>query len=397
MQVAVRSYLTAGMTLVGAGAIALSPVAPSLPAAHMPTIHQAAVDLAAAAGPLETWVQVVTQSLTNVGQIGQQVIADPAPVLAQILTNQLANVAVLGHATEETITGITGFAQSLATNLPVALGQVAKGDILGAEATLLNIDTLIQLVGILQGPIDAYSVVTNTVQNFANLVGTLPGFVLSEGNSVAGVVWSAANAMAVTGQSVVDEAGAGDLGAVLGTLANAPAVMTGAVLNGYGNGPLGFAAPGLLTSLDNPLGSLGAGPIAVAIDFRKTFLAAALKPLPAPPTANALKAIDAAPATGTTLALSTGSAAAAPAADAPAAAAKPTKTVSTKTGAVKASSSKDDGTASAATPATDGTGKGKHRADTANPVKKLGDNIKKALGGSDKKAEHATAGASGSK
>ncbi|MET0700576.1 MAG: hypothetical protein ABWY93_13010 [Mycobacterium sp.] len=400
MQVAVRSYLTAGMTLVGAGAIALSPIAPSLPATvHVPTIHEAAVDLAAAAGPLETWVQVLTQAFDNSSDLGQQVIADPAPILAQIITNQLANAAVLNHATKETVDGLVAFGQGLAANLPVALGQIADGNITGAEATLLN-PLLGQLLTVLQGPIDAYAVVSNTFQNVANIASAVTGLVLTEGLAITGPVWSTANALTDTAQAVVDEGAAGDLGAVVNTMLTAPAVVTGAFLNGYGNGPLGFAAAGLLTPSDNPLGSLGAGPIAALLDFRDT-LAAALKPLPAPPTANALKAIEAKSTIGTTtLALSTGPAAAAPADEAPAATTgTPIKAAAVKVGAAKADDVKagaakaDDGTAVAA-PATDSTVKGKHRAPSSNPVKKLGDNIKKSLGGAGHKAEKAKASAS---
>jgi hypothetical protein len=386
MQVAVRSYLTAGMTLVGAGAIAMSPIAPSLPTAlHVPTIQQAAVDLAAAAGPLETWVQVLTQAFDNTSAIGQQVIADPAPILAQIITNQLANAAVLNHATKETVDGLVAFGQGLATSLPIALGQIAAGNITGAEATLLD-PLLGQLLTVLQGPIDAYTVVSNTAQNVANIVGAVTGLVLTEGLAITGPVWSTANALTDTAQSVVNESATGDLGAIVNTMLTAPAVVTGAFLNGYGNGPLGFAAGGLLTPSDNPLGSLGEGPIAALLDFRDT-IAAALKPLPAPPQAQALKAIEAKPTiASTTVALSTGSAAAAaPADDSPAATTEPVKAA-----AVKA----DGDTATAAPAATDGSVKGKHRAQTSNPVKKLGDNIKKAVGGSGHKAESSKAAAS---
>lgn len=397
MQVAVRSYLTAGMTLVGAGAIALSPVAPSLPTAvHMPTVHQAAVDLVAATGPLETWVQVVTQSIANVGQLGQQVVADPAPILAQIVTNQLANAAVLGYATQETVTALASALGELPATLHTALGQLAAGDVIAATNTLLA-PVLPFALGILQGGLDAYPVISNTAQNFANLLAAVPQVVLTEGLALTGPIYSVANAAAQTGQSVVDDAGTGDLAGVIKTLVNAPATFTGAVLNGYGDGPLGIPAAGLLTGLDNPFGSLGAGPIAVALDLRN-LLADALKPLPAPPVATTLKEVEAKPATGsTTVALSTGSATAAPEAAAPeddspaATTGKSTKADSAKSGAVKT----DDDTASAAAPATDSPVKGKHRAQTANPVKKLGANIKKALSGSQKeskKAEKASAG-----
>ena len=114
------------------------------------------------------------------------------------------------------------------------------------------------------------------------------------------------------------------------------------------------------------------------------FPAAALKPLPTP-VVTQQKAITAStvaalPAGGATVALSTGTAA------------TPTAVKSTKPVAVKAGDVKADDDTDAAAPATGSpVAGGKHRAHTGTG-KKLGDNIKKALGGSDKKSEHATAG-----
>ena len=65
MQKAVRSYITTGIALVGAGAIVMSPISVAPPEVHVPAVHASAmsVDLAAAVNPITEWVQVLQTSL----------------------------------------------------------------------------------------------------------------------------------------------------------------------------------------------------------------------------------------------------------------------------------------------------------------------------------------------
>ena len=58
MQRAVRSSVTAGVALLGAGVIAASPIAPPVPDIHLPAIHVDATALAAAVSPIDTYQQV---------------------------------------------------------------------------------------------------------------------------------------------------------------------------------------------------------------------------------------------------------------------------------------------------------------------------------------------------
>lgn len=84
MTVAPRSYLTAGVAVLGAGAIALSPIQP-IPhqlasAPQKAVVSTLAVDLAAAIDPITPWVDLVKTSMANIQTIiGQQF--DPGPVL----------------------------------------------------------------------------------------------------------------------------------------------------------------------------------------------------------------------------------------------------------------------------------------------------------------------------
>jgi hypothetical protein len=106
MQITVRSQLTAGIAMVGAAAIAIAPIQPSLPHVQVPSLYSASVELAAFANPIDAWLQVLGAAAANVGALGQTVLADPAPVLQQLLINQFANAAVLGDASQQAVTAL---------------------------------------------------------------------------------------------------------------------------------------------------------------------------------------------------------------------------------------------------------------------------------------------------
>ncbi|MGQ9347525.1 hypothetical protein [Mycolicibacterium gilvum] len=91
MRAGVRSCLTASVALVGAGAIAITPVNP-LTTDVLP-ITQHAVSLAAVPNPIQLYSQVFQRSLDNAGALAQQYFADPFPITGAILQNQGVAVA----------------------------------------------------------------------------------------------------------------------------------------------------------------------------------------------------------------------------------------------------------------------------------------------------------------
>ncbi len=92
MHVASRSYLTAGVALVSASAIAVSPIAPpSAPEIPLPAVHASSPAFALSAmrtlsrnGPASSRRRCRTST-----RWGQRWLADPAPLLRQVLANQL--------------------------------------------------------------------------------------------------------------------------------------------------------------------------------------------------------------------------------------------------------------------------------------------------------------------
>jgi len=279
VHVAVRSYITAGVATVGAAALVAAPLAVPPPEIHLPAIHasSAVVELAAMANPIAEWVTVVQTTFANVAALGTQFQNDPAPILQQILTNQLANAATLATAFQDAAGGFVSQAAALPAATLLAAQQLAAGQFSAAVGTVFQAGIALILAPAIS-LIGATSVVTDTVQHVANVVAAIPNVLLPVGlaalSPIAGAVYSFGDA----GQAVVDAARAGDLVGALNALVNIPAIVTNAFLNGY---PPQSTA-GVFSPLVN--GGFGSGLIATLLSARDTF-AQALG-AGAPPAAN---------------------------------------------------------------------------------------------------------------
>jgi hypothetical protein len=280
MQVAVRSYLIAGVAAVGATAIALAPIQPILPDVQIPSSHVVSVDLAATVNPIEAWVQVIQGAVTNVGGLVDQVVATPFPVTGQLIDNQLANFTLLGDTAQATVQALVAAAQALPAALQAAGQQLAAGEIVNAFNTLVlySLQAALPLVGGLGA---AIQITQNAVQNIANVIGVIPDAILAAGLGAISPVISTMTAGAQTIQDVIDAAGTGDFAGALGTLINTPATLTGAFLNGY---PTSFFPAGLLSQWTGS--AFDSGPIGIALALRDE-IAAALFPVGHQPTAQA--------------------------------------------------------------------------------------------------------------
>ena len=275
VNVAVRSYLTAGVAVVGATALIAAPLAVPPPEIHLPAIHvsSAEVQLAALANPIAEWVTVVQTTFANVAALGTQFQNDPAPILAQILKNQLANASTLATALEGTAGVLGAQVAALPAATLLAAQQLAAGQFSAAVGTLFQAG-----IGLILGPaislIGATSIITDSAQRFANVVAAIPNALLPIGlaaiSPIAGAVYSFGDA----GQAVIDAARAGDVAGALSALANIPAIVTNAFLNGY--------PPQFTTGIFSPLveGGFGSGLIAALLDVRNTFANALSSALP---------------------------------------------------------------------------------------------------------------------
>jgi hypothetical protein len=256
MQVASNPRLNAGIALVGASVIAVCPLAPQMPDVNLPSVHSAAVELAALASPvvnpIDQWTQVVQAAITNLGALGQQLAADPDPILQQIQANQSADSVILAKAGAAANTALTTAAQALPAALQTAATQLAAGNVTDAVTTVTN-PVILAALGLIDAGFtapgnDAWQVAVNETQNLANVTAAVPSLALAGFLAVTSPLVSVINANTATAQAVVDAASTGNLEGVATALINDPSLVTGAFLNGYGDVPLlGLPAGGLLS------------------------------------------------------------------------------------------------------------------------------------------------------
>ena len=286
MNAAVRPYTTAGVALLGASVIAISPVTPSMPdvQAMQRTVSSVGVELSAAVNPIENWVQVFQKSAANLGAIGQQIADSPAPILSQIVANQIAAFEDLKTRFDNNAGTIKLILDGAPGAIATARGQLQSGDIVGAFDTFNNqIVIPLALAGV-QAVSDLTRPLVSTVNNFAKAFATLPDAVFQVILPMTFPLVSTINAAVQATQDVYDGVVARDPGAVINTLVNLPADLVDGFLNGSGT-ILGFLpAPGLLTPYDPNFGFLASGPIASLIALRDVIAQATGA---APPTAAA--------------------------------------------------------------------------------------------------------------
>ncbi|MBU9766291.1 hypothetical protein FR943_20895 [Mycobacterium sp. TNTM28] len=201
MQVAARPFLAAGVALVGASAIAVSPMAPSMPQVHMPVALTAAID-----NPLVVFEPVATATQTLISNIIERQTTNPAPILRQLIANAVAggqvfaadpinvslqaiadaqaaidrigpNLTALGETTTATGTAFNDAFNALGQALPIALeaaqAQIDAGDINGGIDTVMQ-STLQPLINILlatTSEINAVGAVLNIPQPLLDATG----------------------------------------------------------------------------------------------------------------------------------------------------------------------------------------------------------------------------------
>jgi hypothetical protein len=127
MQMALRPYVTAGIALVGASVIAVAPITPH------PDVHLPAVQLSAAVdNPIEVFTPVVNAAGTWLTNTIRSEIANPFPILHQIVTNQITTAGQLLQAVNAGGAALGDLAAGLPATLQAAFAKLAVGDVNGA-------------------------------------------------------------------------------------------------------------------------------------------------------------------------------------------------------------------------------------------------------------------------
>lgn len=133
MHAGVRPYLSAGIALVGAGVIATAPVNPP------PQIHSGGVQLAAAVeNPAEVFAPVFQFSQEVIAGLIAAELSDPAPILNQLLMNQIATVNATGAIVVDGIKTAVDVVTGLPAGLSAAADAIVHGDPAQASIEILN-------------------------------------------------------------------------------------------------------------------------------------------------------------------------------------------------------------------------------------------------------------------
>lgn len=310
MQLALRPYVTAGVAIVGAGIIAATPIT-----AAAPEIQNRAVTLSAAVqtldlpspadaspfvaapaessfvDPIARWAEVFELTSTNLTKLFQNALADPAPVLRQIIANQTGYAELVGESLSTTVQNLINAATIyIPEYLEEARLKFEAGDIMGvgnvmSRATLTIASTLFPMLNLLSIPDQMVGNLSSvleelTFKSFID-VGLLGQVGMGFVTVVQGYVQFGA---ARIGQDLYDAVKTGDMVKLVSTIINAPADTVSSILNGSYVPPRRPGAPGTWTSgLFSPDRTYA--PLrSFLVDIPKA-IAAAITPQAAPATA----------------------------------------------------------------------------------------------------------------
>ena len=265
MQVALRrSYATAGVAFVGAGVIAITPIAPPVPDMHLPSLRSPAVELTA----LPSWLQWVDDGTANVqAQIAavvgliQDEIADPLPVLSQIVQNQIANAQLLASA----FTTSGGVIASTIAGLPAALLNAISDAIDDPTQIPVIISDLVD--GLVFAAASAAAPVINAVTDVVTTtVVRAVGVASALASNVAPITLAALSAPFAIGETVINSG--------IAVLAAVATLNPLNVIGALGAGAVAIEAEAF-NQVANIVGALG--------DLRDDVVAALSVPLPSAP------------------------------------------------------------------------------------------------------------------
>ncbi|MFV8173839.1 hypothetical protein [Mycolicibacterium peregrinum] len=254
MQVAARPYLAAGVALFGASAIAISPVAPPMPDIAVPAVSSAAVSLSAATDPIQAYADLFANTIANVSALIGTEVTDPAPILLQVITNQLTTAGSLFTALQGSATALGNALDpsnpwSIPSLLQASLTDLLAGNINGAVSNLWSA-FLTPVAGAALPLLEpAINAIRQPVQNLANVLSN-PAIVALPALGLLNVAYRTVTVAGNVGQDIVDSATAGDALGVLNAMLGGPAVVADAFLNGdaLGGGVFGPSL-GLLSTL----------------------------------------------------------------------------------------------------------------------------------------------------
>jgi hypothetical protein len=273
MRAAVRPYATVGVALVGASVIAVAPAAGPLPDVHIPSLHVSVpVELTQVVDPITAYVDLFQNTFANLTSLAGQVLAAPAPILAQILTNQLGYLTTLATAAQTTVQSLVTYVTTqLPMSLQSAFALIRSGDLQDGLYNIFLAVVVEPVLSVATGLLPAIQTVVETpIENLLAAVQTTFGDFLPLGLGLITPFASLAFETAAIAQDLFNAVQARDLLGVVNTILAAPALLTNAVLNGA-------EPPGVLDGLLTA--PQGFGTIQVLLNLRAAIAAAITPPV----------------------------------------------------------------------------------------------------------------------
>lgn len=214
MHVVPRPFIAAGVAMVGASAIAISPIA-----AAPPDIRTAPASLLAAT---TDWADVLSTASDNATALFNEWREAPAPILQQIAANLRTYLMELPD--------VAGIAAQIQSNFQGALSAPLAVDESTLDTTHRTFYQLLPAIQSIPGVTDLLQLsISPTGQKLLDFSTTaLSGVLLGMAGPVLGPLIVLASAM----QSIQTDLSSQDMTSALGTLATIPAAMTDAFLNG---------------------------------------------------------------------------------------------------------------------------------------------------------------------
>ena len=266
MQLATRPWITAGVVLVGSSVIIATPVE-----AAVPDLSVSAVQLTAGSDPLAEWEQVIQQALTNATDIWDHWSPAPFPALQQVLVNQVGfleevlknpstiadiptqiednfNAAVNAAITPFTPVNPEPYIYPSLDTTPITVPIRIATTIFGNLNTSITLPGKAGLLDILEHGLTIPGT-TTTLPVLPLLLGDqlaseVQPYLSFAGSPLSGVLWGTIGTLLSTAlqfnadATVISDAldsSTPDFTTALQDLINAPANITGAFLNGYGD------------------------------------------------------------------------------------------------------------------------------------------------------------------
>ena len=274
MHAAVRPYATAGVALVGASVIAVAPVTAPLPDIHIAAPHVSMpVELTQTVSPITAYLELFQNTFANLTNLAGQVVADPAPILQQIIRNQIGYVTTLATAGQTTVQSLVTYVTTeLPMSLQSAFALIRSGDLQDGLYDIFLAVVVFPALTVVGGLVPALEHVVETpIENLLAAVQTTFAGVFSLGIGLIAPFASLAYETGGIAQDLFNAVQAGDPLAFVDTVLAAPALLTNAVLNGAS--PPSFL-PGLLTA-----GPPGFGTIQALLNLREAIAAAITPPV----------------------------------------------------------------------------------------------------------------------